>query len=135
MGRLIEVVSGQPFDAFLKARLFDPLGMTSTGFMVKAEDVGRFTSNYAPFGGALIPFDPAASSIYLDPPHYPFGGGGLVSSARDYDRFLAMLLGEGQVGGATGGVRVMKRSEERRVGKECVSPCRSRWSSSPEQKI
>src|SRR3546814_1766951 len=76
MGRLIEVVSGQPFDAFLKARLFDPLGMTSTGFMVKAEDVGRFTSNYAPFGGALIPFDPAATSIYLDPPPYPFGGGG-----------------------------------------------------------
>jgi CubicO group peptidase (beta-lactamase class C family) len=59
MGRLIEVVSGQPFDAFLKARLFDPLGMTSTGFMVSAKDVGRFTSNYAPFGGALIPFDPA----------------------------------------------------------------------------
>ena len=105
MGRLIEVVSGQPFDAFLKARLFDPLGMTSTSFMVSAKDVGRFTSNYAPFGGALIPFDPAASSIYLDPPPYPFGGGGLVSSARDYDRFLAMLLGEGE----TGGVRVMKR--------------------------
>jgi CubicO group peptidase (beta-lactamase class C family) len=109
MGRLIEVVSGQAFDAFLKARLFDPLGMTSTGFMVAAKDVSRFTSNYAPFGGALIPFDPAASSIYLDPPPYPFGGGGLVSSARDYDRFLAMLLGEGE----TGGVRVMKRETAR----------------------
>ena len=108
MGRLIEVVSGQAFDAFLKARLFDPLGMASTGFMVEPGDVGRFTSNYAPFGGALIPFDPAASSIYLDPPPYPFGGGGLVSSARDYDRFLAMLLGEGQIGGAAGGMRVMK---------------------------
>ncbi|MDR6833778.1 MULTISPECIES: serine hydrolase domain-containing protein [unclassified Sphingopyxis] len=104
LGRVIEVVSGQPFDAFLKARLFDPLGMTSTGFMVAAKDVGRFTTNYAPYGGALIPFDPATSSIYLDPPPYPFGGGGLVSSARDYDRFLAMLLGEG----ATGGKRVMK---------------------------
>jgi CubicO group peptidase (beta-lactamase class C family) len=109
MGRLIEVVSGQAFDAFLKARLFDPLGMTSTGFMVAAKDVGRFTSNYAPFGGALIPFDPATSSIYLDPPPYPFGGGGLVSSARDYDRFLAMLLGEGE----TGGKRVMKRETAR----------------------
>ncbi|WP_338426587.1 serine hydrolase domain-containing protein [Sphingopyxis kveilinensis] len=109
MGRLIEVVSGQAFDAFLKARLFDPLGMKSTGFMVAAKDVGRFTSNYAPFGGALIPFDPAASSIYLDPPPYPFGGGGLVSSARDYDRFLAMLLGEGE----TGGVRVMSADTAR----------------------
>lgn len=109
MGRLIEVVSGQAFDAFLKARLFDPLGMTSTGFMVERKDVARFTSNYAPFSGALIPFDPAASSIYLDPPPYPFGGGGLVSSARDYDRFLAMLLGEGE----TGGVRVMSADTAR----------------------
>lgn len=103
MGALIEVVSGQAFDTFLKARLFDPLGMTSTGFQVAAKDVGRFTSNYAAFGGALIPFDPANSSIYLDKPPYPFGGGGLVSSARDYDRFLAMLLGEGE----TGGKRIM----------------------------
>ncbi|MGH6652979.1 MAG: serine hydrolase domain-containing protein [Sphingopyxis sp.] len=104
MGRVIEVVSGQSFDAFLQARLFGPLGMASTGFMVAAKDVGRFTSNYAAFGGALIPFDPATSSIYLDKPPYPFGGGGLVSSARDYDRFLAMLLGEGE----TRGERVMK---------------------------
>src|SRR3546814_9306613 len=42
-----------------------------------------------------------------------FGGGGLVSSARDYDRFLAMLLGEGQIWGATGGVRVMKAETAR----------------------
>ena len=104
LGRVIEVASGQPFDAFLKARLFDPLGMKSTGFMVDAKDVGRFTSNYAALGGALLPFDPATSSIYLDAPPYPFGGGGLVSSARDYDRFLAMLLGEGE----TGGKRIMK---------------------------
>ena len=117
MGRLIEVVSGQPFDAFLKARLFDPLGMTSTGFMVAAKDVGRFTTNYAPYGGALIPFDPATSSIYLDPPPYPFGGGGLVSSARDYDRFLAMLLGEGE----TGGKRVMKPETARLAMSNLIS--------------
>jgi CubicO group peptidase (beta-lactamase class C family) len=104
LGRVIEVVSGQPFDAFLKARIFDPLGMASTGFRVAASDVGRFTTNYAPIGGTLLPVDPATSSIYLDPPPIPYGGGGLVSSARDYDRFLAMLLGEG----ATGGVRILK---------------------------
>lgn len=104
MGRVIEVVSGQAFDAFLKARIFDPLGMTSTGFQVAEADVGRLSTNYAPFGGALLPIDPATSSIYLDKPPIPYGGGGLVSSARDYDRFLAMLLGEGE----TGGVRIMK---------------------------
>lgn len=103
MGRVIEVVSGQPFDAFLKARLFDPLGMASTGFRVPAGDVGRFSSNYVRVGPALLPIDPATSSIYLDQPPIPYGGGGLVSSARDYDRFLAMLLGEGE----TDGVRIM----------------------------
>ncbi len=104
MGRVIEVVSGQPFDAFLKMRLFDPLGMTSTWFRVPESEIGRFTTNYAPLGGVLIPIDPATSSVYLDQQPYPFGGGGLVSSARDYDRFLAMLLGEG----ATDGVRIMR---------------------------
>jgi CubicO group peptidase (beta-lactamase class C family) len=109
MGRVIEVVSGQPFDAFLKARLFDPLGMTSSWFQVPASEAHRLSTNYAPVGGVLIPIDPATSSIYLDKPPYPFGGGGLVASARDYDRFLAMLLGEGE----TGGVRVMKAETAR----------------------
>lgn len=104
LGRVIEVVSGQSFDAFLKARIFDPLGMNSTGFQVAAADVGRLSTNYAPLGPTLFPIDPATSSIYLDKPPIPYGGGGLVSTARDYDRFLAMLLGEGQ----TGGVRILK---------------------------
>ncbi len=99
LGRVIEVVSGQPFDAFLKQRIFDPLGMASTSFTVATADVPRFATNYAPIGGALLPIDPAAASIYLDAPSFPFGGAGLVSSANDYDRFLAMLLGEGALGG------------------------------------
>jgi CubicO group peptidase (beta-lactamase class C family) len=103
MGRVIEVVSGQPFDAFLHDRIFGPLDMTSTWFRVPASEVARLSTNYTPFSGALLPIDPANSSIYLDPPPFPMGGAGLVSSARDYDRFLAMLLGEG----ALGGVRIM----------------------------
>jgi CubicO group peptidase (beta-lactamase class C family) len=97
-GRLVEVVSGIPFDRFLKENIFDPLGMTSTSFRVDPANVARFATNYAPFGGSLIPIDPAATSIYLDAPSFPFGGAGLVGSARDYDRFLAMLLGEGALG-------------------------------------
>ena len=104
MGRVIEVVSGQAFDAFLKTRLFGPLGMTSTFFQVPASEAGRLSTNYFPMGGVLLPIDPGTSSIYLDKPPMPYGGGGLVSSARDYDRFLAMLLGEGE----TDGVRIMK---------------------------
>ncbi|PKP99015.1 MAG: serine hydrolase [Alphaproteobacteria bacterium HGW-Alphaproteobacteria-13] len=103
MGRVIEVVSGRPFDAFLSERLFDPLGMASTGFRVPASAAGRFSTNYVRVGPALVPIDPATSSIYLDPPPIPYGGGGLVSSARDYDCFLAMLLGEGE----TDGERIM----------------------------
>ena len=119
LGRVIEVASGQAFDAFLKARLFDPLEMTSTWFRVPASEVGRLTTNYAPFAGALLPVDPATSSIYLDPPPYPFGGGGLVSSARDYDRFLAMLLGEGE----TGGVRIMRRETARLAMSNLLDDC------------
>lgn len=103
LGRVIEVASGMEFDAFLKARLFDPLKMSSTYFQVPQSEVKRLTTNYAVFGGALIPIDPAASSIFLDKPAFAFGGAGLVCSTRDYDRFLAMLLG----GGELDGVRVI----------------------------
>ncbi len=99
MGRVIEVASGKPFDAFLAERLFAPCGMTSTWFRVPESEVGRLTTNYAAVGGALLPIDPGKASVYLDQPPYPFGGAGLVSSPRDYDRFLRMLLGFGRIDG------------------------------------
>ena len=99
LGRVIEVASGTSFDRFLKTRIFDPCGMTSTWFRVPESEVGRLTTNYAVLGQALIPVDPAAASIYLDEPAFPFGGAGLVSSARDYDRFLKMLAGLGELDG------------------------------------
>ncbi len=99
MGRIIEVVSGLPFDRFLKERIFDPCGMASTGFQVAAADARRLTTNYAAFAGKLIPIDPGESSIYLDKPPFPFGGSGLVSSPRDYDRFLLMLAHFGRIDG------------------------------------
>lgn len=99
LGRVIEVVSGLPFDSYLQQRIFDPLGMASTGFRVAEANIPRLSTNYAPLGGILLPIDPATTSIYLDRPAFPFGGAGLVSSARDYDRFLAMLMNEGTLGG------------------------------------
>lgn len=99
LGRVIEVASGQPFDAFLKSRIFDPAGMDSTFFTVPASEIGRLTSNYGVLNGALVPLDPAKASVYADAPAFPFGGAGLVSSARDYDRFLRMLLGYGKIDG------------------------------------
>jgi len=99
LGRVIEVVSGMPFDAYLKQHIFDPLGMASTTFRVPEANIPRLSTNYAPLGGVLLPLDPASTSIYLDQPAFPFGGAGLVSSARDYDRFLAMLMFEGTLDG------------------------------------
>lgn len=105
MGRVIEVASGQSFGAFLKERIFEPCGMDSTFFRVPRADVHRLTTSYGVLGGLVIPVDPSGYSIFLDPPALELGGSGLVSSPRDYDRFLAMLAGEGRIGGR----RVMSR--------------------------
>ncbi len=99
MGRVIEVASGLPFDAFLKQRIFEPAGMTSTFFRVPSSELGRLTTNYGVLDGNLIPIDPASQSVFADAPPFPMGGSGLVSSARDYDRFLRMLLGYGKIDG------------------------------------
>ncbi|NBB25115.1 serine hydrolase, partial [Porphyrobacter sp. SLTP] len=99
LGRVIEVVSGMEFEAFLKKRIFDPCGMTSTWMQVPASEAHRLTDNIGVLGGNVFPLDPAANSIYLDAPEVPAGGGGLVSSPKDYDRFLRMLLGYGRLDG------------------------------------
>ena len=99
LGRVIEVASGMAFDEFLHTQIFEPAGMTSTFFTVPESDVARFTTNYGIMNNTPLPMDPARASIYLDEPPFPFGGAGLVSSARDYDRFLTMLLGYGMIDG------------------------------------
>jgi CubicO group peptidase (beta-lactamase class C family) len=99
LGRVIEVASGMPFDQFLTEKIFKPAGMDSTWFQVPQSETGRLTTNYGAIGGALIPIDMASSSIYTDKPPFPAGGAGLVSSPRDYDRFLRMLAGYGMIDG------------------------------------
>jgi CubicO group peptidase (beta-lactamase class C family) len=109
LGRLIEVVSGKAFDAFLAERIFGPCGMSSTGWQVSPAQAARLTSNYYLHDGKVDALDPAATSAYLDPPAFPFGGAGLISSPRDYDRFLMMLAG----GGLIGTTRVMSEAAVR----------------------
>jgi CubicO group peptidase (beta-lactamase class C family) len=99
MGRVIEVVSGMPFDRFLQERFFDPLGMTDTGFQVPRADAERLTTSYFIADGNLLPIDVGDSSLYLDPPPFPFGGAGLAGTPLDYDRFLQMILNHGEYGG------------------------------------
>ena len=104
MGRVIEVASGMSFDAFVQKRIFDPLKMSSSYWTVPASESSRFASNYLFVGDGRVPLDPAATSVWLSPPAFPYGGAGLVMSAHDYDRFLHAL----QDGGTLDGVRVLK---------------------------
>ncbi|MCT2558320.1 beta-lactamase family protein [Tsuneonella sp. YG55] len=99
LGRVIEVASDTPFDVFLKTRLFEPAGMTSSFFEVPASETGRLTTNYFRVGETLMPIDPGNNSIFAEEPPFPMGGSGLVMSANDYDRFLRMLVGYGSIDG------------------------------------
>jgi len=99
MGRVVEVLSGKPFDVYLKDEIFTPCGMKDTFFQVPKADAKRLTTNYGVVRGIFVPIDEGANSIFLDKPGAPFGGAGLVSTPRDYDRFLRMLAQFGEIGG------------------------------------
>jgi CubicO group peptidase (beta-lactamase class C family) len=100
LGYLVEMVSGMPFDAFLKARIFEPLGMVDTGFHVPADKLGRFAATYSPGEkGGMQLLDAPATSRFARPTSCPSGGGGLVSTAEDYLRFAQMLLNDGELDG------------------------------------
>ncbi|MCU0964302.1 MAG: beta-lactamase family protein [Burkholderiaceae bacterium] len=96
LGRVIEVVAGQSLGAFLKTRLFDPLGMKNTSFYVT--DAERQARLAEPFPGDTV----TANSPLFDPrvpKAMESGGGGLMSTATDYSRFLLMLRNGGQLDG------------------------------------
>ena len=101
LGRLVEIWSGVPLDTFFAERIFGPLGMRDTGFQVPEGQDDRFASNYLRTDGdGLALADPAGASRFLAPAATLSGGGGLVSTAADYLRFLRMLRGRGSLEGA-----------------------------------
>ena len=95
LGRVIEVVTGKDFGDYLVQDFIAPMGMDSTYFQVPKAEASRFSDNYMLLNGFPVPVDLGSDSVWFDKPNVPYGGGGLVSSARDYDRFLAMLLNDG----------------------------------------
>ena len=99
LGHLVAVLSGHSFDHFLRERIIKPLGMTDTDFHVPERKIGRFAACYirGPDGWPALQDDPEKSR-FLRVPSAPSGGGGLVSTARDYMRFCQMLLGDGLFG-------------------------------------
>ena len=107
LGRLVEVTSGQTLDAFFAERIFKPLDMVDSGFFVPADKVDRFSVNYGPerSGSGLRVVDGAENSaLYLKLPKFLSGGGGMVSTTRDYARFCQMMLN----GGELEGTRILK---------------------------
>ncbi|MUN41937.1 serine hydrolase domain-containing protein [Actinomadura litoris] len=110
LGILIARASGRPLEAFLRERLFEPLGMRDTGFHVPAADQGRLADSYSPddADGRLTVYD-GADGRWSRPPAFPDAGAGLVSSADDYLAFARMLADGGAHGGAHGGGRLLSR--------------------------
>lgn len=98
-GRIVEIVSGMSFDAFLQKRLFDPLGMTSTTFYPTDADRARLASGYSKHKttGTLELSAPRTDYGVRERP--PQGNGGLYSTPRDYARFCQMLLNRGTLDG------------------------------------
>jgi CubicO group peptidase (beta-lactamase class C family) len=96
LGRVVEVVSGQPLDQFLAERIFEPLGMGDTGFFVPEAEHHRLAALYLAGTGqpAYTRIDSLGSAA-LAPPACLAGGGGLVSTMADYHRFASMLLQRG----------------------------------------
>ncbi|MGH1491532.1 MAG: serine hydrolase domain-containing protein [Acidimicrobiales bacterium] len=112
IGRLVEIISGKTLDVFLAERIFEPLGMTETGFWVDDDRADRLAANYAvpslsPFplpegaeGENLFMIDAGDdSSPYRKRPTFLSGGGGLVSTIGDYHRFTQMLIRGGEYEG------------------------------------
>jgi CubicO group peptidase (beta-lactamase class C family) len=82
----------------MEERIFKPLDMKDSGFMVPAEKAGRFAANYGRSAAGLKCIDEPAKSKYLKPPGLISGGGGMVGTTRDYMRFLLMVDGLGTLG-------------------------------------
>jgi CubicO group peptidase (beta-lactamase class C family) len=96
LGYLVGKISGMPFEEFLAARIFKPLGMTDTAFFVPEDKRGRLAACYA-LGqkGEVVLQDDPEKSAYHKPPHFVSGGGGLVGTADDYMKFCRMMLAGG----------------------------------------
>lgn len=99
VGYLVEVISGQSFDAYLCDHIFAPLSMSDTSFLIPDDRLSRFAHNYVR--------QPDGSTVLLDAPEtsefrqgsFWSGGGGLLSTAEDYYRFTSMLRNRGEVDG------------------------------------
>ncbi len=125
LARVIEVVGGKPFDEFLQERICRPLDMRDTGFYVPDDKLERFTASHRRGKEGLELADAPETSAYRKKPKFLTGGGGdlnggggMVSTARDYLRFSQMLLN----GGEFQGKRVLRTKTVRAMTTNQVPP-------------
>lgn len=104
LGYLVEIVSGMPFDRFLKTRIFDPLGMRDTWFYLPADRAERLVALHDLENGKAVPrHNPVFDGVDPDYPGHPgsyfSGGAGLSGSIEDYAKFLQLFLNGGELNG------------------------------------
>ena len=117
LGRVVEVASGKPLDEFFAERIFKPLDMRDSGFFVPADKLDRFAANHGTTDMKLVATEKAATSRYRNKPKFVSGGGGGVSTARDYLRFCQMFLN----GGELDGVHILKKESIAEMSKNQLS--------------
>jgi methyl acetate hydrolase len=103
-GRAIEEASGLKLDDYMKRNLFEPLGMADTGFRIGDSQRARLSALYLRTPTGYTPFDRGRP----EKPEFDGGGGGLLSTVKDYTRFTQMILRKGTFNGA----RVLKPETE-----------------------
>jgi CubicO group peptidase (beta-lactamase class C family) len=122
-GYIIEKISGQTLGRFLEERIFRPLKMVDSGFVVPKEKVGRFATAYVTDGTSRRLVDARSTGgfraqDFTQPPPFESGGGGLVSTIDDYARFAQMLANDG----ALEGVRILSPATVELMRTNVVTP-------------
>ncbi|MBI1396716.1 MAG: serine hydrolase [Betaproteobacteria bacterium] len=119
LGRVVEAVTGERLGEYFRTRVFEPLGMGSTGFRITPDMRRRLACVHARgIGDAL---EPTAFEVEQDP-EWDVGGGGLYSTAGDYLRFMRMILNRGELDG----VRVLARDTVELMGRNAMGALRVR---------
>jgi CubicO group peptidase (beta-lactamase class C family) len=121
LGVLVARAAGKPLEAFMRERIFEPLGMKDTAFSVPAAKIDRLATSYLRNHetGALDLYDAAANGQWSRPPAFPSGDGGLVSTIDDYFAFGQMML-NGGVG--ANGARIATRASVDAMTTDQITP-------------
>ena len=118
LGYMVEIVSGMPFETFLKTRIFNPLGMNDTGFSVKIKNADRYSKIYELDKDSRLQRIEKIHAATGPLSFFHSGGGGLQSTAADYLRFCQMLLNDGELDG----VRLLGRKTAELIRMSHVPP-------------